>query len=185
MVNQQPSPALLKKLLEYKPESGDLFWLPRTPDMFSNKSNLAENLCKGWNTKYSKKPAFLSIDNHGYRRGGVMGRYYLAHRVIWAMQTGSWPEHTIDHIDGNKLNNSWSNLRHATHSENCRNKGMLPNNTTGFKGVGWHKRDQKWFARIYVHKKCLYIGYFPTAEEAYAAYCAHAQKLHGSFARFR
>lgn len=91
----------------------------------------------------------------------------------------------VDHRDGNGLNNLRANLRVATHSENMRNSCISKNNKTGFKGVSFAKREQKYRAVIYVESRMIHLGYFPAPEEAYAAYCAGATSHHGEFARLK
>ena len=88
----------------------------------------------------------------------------------------------IDHRDMNRINNQRSNLRIATTSQNRSNRGKIKSNTSGFKGVSWHKRDKKWQANIQVVKKLTNLGNFSTAEEAYKAYCQACVKYHGEFA---
>ncbi len=51
----------------------------------------------------------------------------------------------IDHKDRDKLNNRKANLRFCTNAQNCRNIGKPKNNTSGYKGIVWHKRDKKWY----------------------------------------
>jgi hypothetical protein len=82
----------------------------------------------------------------------------------------------IDHIT-NKLDNSITNLRWATYSENCYNKGLTSNNTTGYKGVSYHKLSGKYM--VHVNRK--HRGLFETPEAAYAEYCRIAKELHGDF----
>lgn len=87
----------------------------------------------------------------------------------------------VDHISGVSLDNRRSNLRHATRQQQTMNRCVYKNNTTGFKGV---TREGNGFrADIQVGKKRIYLGNFKTAESAYAAYCAAAQKYFGEFAR--
>jgi hypothetical protein len=86
--------------------------------------------------------------------------------------TGKWPKE-IDHIDGDPLNNKWSNLREATRSQNNANKVGIAG---GLKGASFHKASGLWRADI---KKGL--GYFHTAQEAHEAYVVAAKKLHGEF----
>lgn len=94
------------------------------------------------------------------------------------------PSHLfVDHIDGDSLNNRSANLRIATVSENCRNRGAQANNNSGFKGVGWHKRDKKWRARITVGGVVKQLGQFDCPQLAHAAYCAANQIYHGEFGR--
>ena len=140
-------------------------------------------------------------DNRGKRTkagdeaGGIAGRYknyktvkvdgciYQLHRIIFLMHRGYLPEQ-IDHIDGNGLNNDIENLRAANHGQNQHNKGAQKNNTSGFKGVSWNKKSQKWQAFIKLDGKQRYLGYFDTPDAAHEAYKAAATKLHNEFARF-
>jgi hypothetical protein len=119
----------------------------------------------------------------GYWKIGVDGRSYLAHRLAWLHVYGHWPEHQIDHIDGNRANNRIENLRVATHSQNMHNSGSRRNNTSGLKGVDWYEPTHKWRARIWVDGKQLYLGHFDDKESAYAARNEAAIALHGAFAR--
>jgi hypothetical protein len=89
----------------------------------------------------------------------------------------------VDHVDGDGLNNRRCNLRPATSSQNKHNRGKGRNNTSGFKGVWWHKQHGRWAADIWLHSKKRFLGLFDTAELAHAAYCKAAAELHGEFAR--
>lgn len=102
-------------------------------------------------------------------------RPHLAHRIIWLMQTGEWPNGEIDHQDGNGLNNRWLNLCDGTHSKNQRNQKLRRNNTSGHVGVVWHKGANKWRAQIKTDGKCRYLGLFEEINDAIAARVA-AQK---------
>jgi hypothetical protein len=88
----------------------------------------------------------------------------------------------IDHIDLNPLNNRRSNIRLATRAQNARNSTRRTN-TSGYKGVHWHKRLHKWSAQIQENKNHRHLGYFDTAEAAAIAYNVAARKYHGEFAR--
>lgn len=101
------------------------------------------------------------------------------HRVI--AQTPA--EFDTDHIDGNGLNNRRSNLRYATKSQNMHNARKRKDNTSGFKGVCWHKSSGKWMARIRLGGKQHHIGSFSTVQAAHEAYSQMASRLHGEFAR--
>jgi hypothetical protein len=102
------------------------------------------------------------------------------HRVILNVSKNM----QIDHIDGNGLNNQRKNLRICTNSQNQKNKGSYRNNTSGFKGVSWHKIHKKWNAKISVDGKRISLGDFSTKEEAYQAYCIACAKYHGEFSKF-
>lgn len=100
----------------------------------------------------------------------IDGKKYFAHRVIWLLVYGSWPEHEIDHLDRNPLNNRIANLRAATPSENQHNKGLYGNNSSGYPGVCFDKWANKFMAQIGVNGKNTNLGRFNTAEEAFLAY---------------
>ena len=89
-----------------------------------------------------------------------------------------------DHKDGNKLNNNVHNLRWSSSSENSRNRAKNRNNTSGFKGVYFHKQRQKYYAKICLNGKSIHIGLFETAEDAFEAYKIKADELHGEFAKY-
>lgn len=102
------------------------------------------------------------------------------HRQILGIEFGD--RRDIDHIDGNRRNNTRLNLRICSRAENQYNRGANSNNTSGYKGVYWKHDRKKWGACIRANDKRKYLGYFPTPEEAYAAYCKAASELHGEFA---
>jgi hypothetical protein len=92
------------------------------------------------------------------------------------------PKVQADHKDHNGLNNQRYNLRQATHTQNGRNTRISTMNTSGVKGVGWHKGAEKWHARIAVDGNRIHLGNFTDKEEAAHAYDAAALKHHGAFA---
>jgi hypothetical protein len=91
----------------------------------------------------------------------------------------------IDHIDGNPRNNRNNNLRFATRSENNINARLRTNNTSGYKGVSYAKKLNKYHAYININKKRITIGYYFSAEEAYEARMKTEIKIYGEFARIR
>ena len=90
----------------------------------------------------------------------------------------------IDHIDNNPTNSNVSNLRWCSLSENQHNRAKNCNNTSGYKGVSFNKRNQKYHAQIRLNGKRIHIGLFKTAEEAYEAYKQKAIELHKEFAKY-
>jgi hypothetical protein len=89
----------------------------------------------------------------------------------------------IDHQNGNGLDNRRENLRIATNAQNLFNRGPQRNNSSGFKGVCFHKQAQKWKAEIAFRGQRKHLGLFTTPEDAHAAYIAAATQLHGEFAK--
>jgi hypothetical protein len=106
-------------------------------------------------------------------------RALLLHRLVMGEPEGKM----VDHRNGNKLDNRKAFLRPATVAENGSNQGIPRHNTSGRKGVSWHKDLKKWQASIQHEGKKLHLGYFTDLEEAAQAYCQAALKHHGEFAR--
>lgn len=102
------------------------------------------------------------------------------HRLLMGVTD---PKVEVDHIDHNGLNNRRNNLRVATHSQNAQNRVISPLcNTSGHKGVVWHKRHAKWQAQIKIYGKIKHLGYFERIEDAVVAYNKAAAETFGEFA---
>lgn len=113
----------------------------------------------------------------------IDGRYKTVqmHRLILGV---SDKEITIDHIDGNGLNNLKANIRKCSGANNAKNRRRYSNNTSGYKGVTLEKSTMKWRARIRTSGSMKSLGLFDSPELAHAAYCIAALKMHGEFANF-
>lgn len=123
-----------------------------------------------------------NITPDGYTAIMINYKRYLAHRLAWLYVYGKFPDKLIDHIDGNPSNNRILNLREANQVENMRNQKMKVSNTSGFVGVYFDKRKGKWMARVTLQNgKLSFLGYFPTAELASAAYQEAAKSIYGEF----
>lgn len=111
------------------------------------------------------------------------GRTVFMHSMVLTTDPGK----ELDHIDCDGLNNQRHNLRPATRGQNTRNRNIQSNNTSGFKGVSWHKVTQKWRATIKIPDappgKFVHLGLFLSKEDAAAAYDSKAVELYGDFAR--
>lgn len=172
----------LLELLRYDPETGELFWRPRRPCHFAETSRSASGSCAQWNARHADKPALTANNGHGYRRGPIFGKYYLAHRVCWALHFGEWPSFMLDHIDNNRQNNRISNLRPATLRENCRNSSASKRGTSKYLGVSWNRSKKRWDSTITVDRECIRLGRYQTEIEAAEAYDRAARKYFGDFA---
>jgi len=153
-----PEQDFLAARLRYNPETGLLHWLPRTPDMCkANSKWTAEQVCAAWNSKFAGKEAFTAVSRIGYKTGCIGGQVYMASRIIWKLVHGYDPVE-IDHINRVKTDNRLINLREATRSDNCRNRGLLRNNTSGVSGVYFEKSSGLWAVEVngkrYGRRKC-------------------------------
>lgn len=115
----------------------------------------------------------LSYDADGQARW----RFVHMHRVIMAAQPGQ----LVDHIDGDRLNNTRANLRIVTPSQNAWNAHRRCDNAVGYKGVSQHPRG--YLARIRFHRQRIHLGYFDDARDAALMYDAAAIYLFGEFAK--
>jgi hypothetical protein len=112
----------------------------------------------------------------------VESRAYKASRIIWKWMTGQEPPE-IDHKDVDGLNDRWSNLRIATHSQNMHNVRVRPHNLLGIKGVRKVPNRPSYQARIRINDKLISLGYFKTIEGAQKAFALGARQYYGDFAR--
>ncbi len=148
----------LKELVRYDQKSGRFFWL-KNPRGFTRGAPCGYLNARGY--------VDISID----------GCCHKAHRLAWLYETGSFPPHDIDHIDGNRSNNKFKNLRSVTRSMNLENRRAPgSHNKSGFLGVGVHAYG--FTALITVKGKTKYLGYFKKAEDAHATYLAAKRLLH-------
>jgi hypothetical protein len=171
------SPEMLRALLRYEPDTGKLYWRERPIDMFRSAA-----MAGAWNTKFAGKEAFTSKDTPGYHKGRIFKQFYLAHRVIWAMQTGAWPERQVDHINLDRTDNRWANLRAATQAENQRNTSSREGSSSKYLGVSWRKDRNKWKACIRHNGRLRGLGTFGCEADAAHAYDKAAAQFHGEFA---
>ena len=161
------------KFVRLDPSDGSFVWLMRSGD---------DRITKGWNSKYAGKRAdnLMCI---GYRRILIHGRYFLAHRVVWLLTFGEWPENEIDHIDCDPANNRIQNLRPANRSQQNQNQRISRRNKAGIKGVFFDARDKKWVAKLNKDGRQVFSGYFSTSDEAKRAYAVAATQHFGAYAR--
>lgn len=157
----------LKSLLKYDPKSGYFFW----------KINKSSRARIGRKTGNKNGNGYIILKVDCYR--------FQAHQIAWLLVKGKWPKKDIDHIDGNRSNNSISNLREATKQQNAwnmkRKNGENIKNTSGTKGVYFNKARKKWEVSIGVGRK-IYIGLFSELSDAVLARKKSEKKYHKEYA---
>ena len=173
-----PTPELLRKLLRYEPDTGKLFWRQRKSGLFKDGKRTAERSCRWWNARYAGKEAFTADNGQGYKHGYILNRKHLAHRVIFAMETGDWPILDIDHEDQDRSNNRIENIRDVSRQVNMQNSSLRVDNASGHMGVSWYKPYKKWLASIVIDGRNKHYGYFSSKDAAIAARKA-AEAEHG------
>lgn len=172
----KPSVSYLRECFRLDETSGKLFWRVRPVEHFRT-----QHLCNWWNARYAGKEAgYLS---QGYRNFELnlegVRTVIGVHRAIYALVHGEWPPDQVDHWNRNRADNRPSNLKPATHSQQRENSGMYSSNTSGFRGIVWHKGGRRhWQARINANGKTVSLGYFYDPKQAHAAYRAAKARLH-------
>lgn len=179
-----PSQEVLRQLLRYEPETGELFWRKRTPQMFEDWGRGSvggkplEWRCSRWNKRYANAGAGSVDVQSGYIRVFLKDTHFYAHRVAWVIEKGEIPEGMlIDHQNGVRPDNRLSNLRLATIEQNAQNT-KARKNTSGVHGVFWNSQKEKWQARICVSGQEIHLGFFGDLKLAAEARL-EAQKKHG------
>lgn len=147
-------------------------------------------LNKGYSTVIDDSDYWVVSGLTWYAQINHDGKVYVAassgHRSVYMHRLimGIWDSKVqVDHKDSNSLNNRRDNLRLCTKQQNEWNKAAYPRNTSGYKGVTFHKRVGRWSTAIRENGKCKHLGYFDTAYDASLAYAEAAKELHGQFLR--
>ena len=151
----------VKELFNYDPETGILTWRIKP----ANRVKI-DNVVG-------------CLDNKGYRRTTIDGKVYLNHRISYLHYHGYLPQF-IDHKKG--MSNKINNLRKCTSQQNNQNSKLCRRNTSGVKGVSWHKSSEKWVAHLSINGKDQYLGCYDDIKEAESVVKAAREKHHGEFA---
>lgn len=136
----------------------ELFIYNKNTGIVTNRVNRAPNALAG------REAGYLSRD--GYRYIRIKGKKYSTHRIIWMMIYGYFPEHDVDHKNGIKDANWLSNLREVSRTCNMQNAGAMTNNTSGYRGVSYHKQAGKWRSYSCINGKRIHLGLFTSKEAA-------------------
>ena len=154
-MNELPPIELLRELLEYNPETGELRW--------KNKSNV-----KSSRSKIGELAG--SPQKNGYSKIQINNRQYLNHRICWALYYGEDPyPFIVDHIEGVEKGDGIANLRLATDSENIINAKKNKRNTSGFRGVYFKRATKRWFVQCRFNGSTKTLGTYDCKEDAITA----------------
>jgi hypothetical protein len=159
----RPTIEELREHLDYEPETGILRWKK------AREGIRAGTIVKG-------------KDYQGYLRVRLYDHLFRAHRVAFALMHGRWPHPCCDHVNGDPSDNRAANLRECGFSNNVHNTRKPRNNTSGVKGVTYHKQSGGWLAHVTLRKK-QHSRYFKQFEDAVAYVKKLREQLHGEFAR--
>ena len=151
----------LREVLNYDPVTGIFTW----------KTRIADRIKIG--------DVAGTVYGLGYRLIRIDGQQYHAHRLAWLYMTGAWPVHGIDHINGERDQNQFINLRDVPPQYNAQNKRRpAKNNVSGYLGVSWYSRGKCWRAGIRVNGKGYHLGYFNDPAKAHQVYLAAKREQH-------
>jgi hypothetical protein len=151
----------LKSVLAYDPASGNFTWLVERT-RYAGITKIGEI---AGTKKLSKRK------DGGYIIVGAFRKFYRAHRLAYWFMTGHQVPKgfEMDHINGNRADNRWENLRVVTRAQNSMNHKLSSQNISGTRGVSWDARAKRWLARITVNGKLTCLGIHKTLESAVAA----------------
>jgi len=151
----------LVRQLDYDPTTGIFRW----------KSERKRGIATGTVAGYADKRGCIAIR--------VNRHLWLAHRLAWLYVYGSFPQHSIDHINGDPGDNRISNLRDVPHKVNQQNRRRPnKNNVIGILGVSRAADTGKFVAAVTVDGQAVKLGSFETAQQAHEAYVAAKRELH-------
>lgn len=159
---QELNQARLKELLHYEPETGHFTW----------------RVSSAVAAIGSRAGGYHSL---GYRTIGVDYKKHLEHVLAWVWMTGERPDADIDHINGDKADNRWCNLREATRTQNNHNQRIRVNNKSGATGV--RRSGNKFQAYLHIDGEFISLGRHDTVEEAAKVRAEAKQRLLGAFGK--
>lgn len=162
LIKRTPTQEELKSLFHYDPQTG----------VFTHRTTRG----KGKAGDVSGK-----VNCHGYVEMRVFNKLFGAHRLAFLYMAGAIPErpYTIDHINGDKKDNRWSNLRVADYYQQSWNSPAHKHNKSGLKGAWPCKATGRWQSMLQSGPRRIWLGRFDTAEEAHRAWIKAATEIRG------
>jgi len=140
------SQKLLRDVFTYFPETGKIIYKIKT-----KRKRVGDSLG--------------TLGTHGYIQVNLGGQVILLHRLLFLYQVGILPDQ-VDHINHNKLDNRWNNLRAVNNTINAKNCSLSKNSITRINGVNQIVSTKKYRAYIMVNRKQIHLGVFETIEDA-------------------
>ena len=153
------------QLFDYR--DGSLYWKDRI-------------ISKGRKSVKNGKKVGTSGGN-GYLNVDIDKCRYRVHRLVFMMFNGYLPEE-VDHINNNRTDNRIENLRASDKTTNKHNSLKPITNTSGIKGVSWHKKNKTWRCCLWTNNKPKEVCGFETKELAQEFMELWREMAHGSFA---
>jgi len=161
------SPLLVSEAIEYNPDTGLMIWKRRPESHFAKGRHGQYATMKGWNSRHAGKPAAaISHGSDGFLQAILFGRRILAHHVAWCIHKMEWSKLPIIHANGDKTDNRSFNLEQTGVPHIYWGQKIQTNNTSGVKGVSWHKGSNRWQARLMRFGVSHHAGYFSTVNDA-------------------
>lgn len=169
-LDQSLTAELVRSRLNYDPQTGAMTWKTHTKGHQHRVGKPAGRT--GLDKKSGKLMCAIKINHTAYQ----------THRLAWLHYYGTHAEDTIDHIDGDRTNNSIANLRVVTHAQNMQNCVVRKRGCRNLpQGVAKLPGGRRFFARAQMNGVSTYIGTYDTQEQAHEAYKTHIDKVRGEF----
>lgn len=153
---------MIDECLDYFPETGEFKWKNRPREHFATE--------RGWKTFNSQRAGVSAgtLNSEGYLQVMINKQLVLLHRAAFAIMGKCIEGLHVDHIDHNRLNNSWKNLRAVTQAENNRNISRRVNSNSKIVGIYFNEKEGLWYPRIQVDYENIYLG---ATKDFFEAFC--------------
>jgi len=163
LVKRTPTKEELRELFQYDPDTG----------VFTHLKSRGKGK--------AGQPAG-KVNIYGYVEMRVLNKLFVAHRLAFLYMTGEMPviPYTVDHINGERADNRWCNLRIADYRQQSWNAPAHHHNKSGLKGAWPCKQTGRWISMLQDGSRRIWLGRHDTAEEAHAAWIKAATELRGA-----